>query len=145
MAVVASYFLAALSKFRYGGFGCANGSTFAWAFSRRGSDLALELAAVPGLLWVSQWVVLLAELTSPAMLWLRGRWIWLAVGFWAAFHVLTYLLIGIHFMALAVCLVAFVPVERAGRLFGAVRAGSGGRQPSGADARRPADHASATR
>lgn len=114
LAVVASYFLAALAKFRFDGLLWANGATFAWAFSRRGSELALELAAVPGLLRAGQWVVVLAELASPAMLWLRGRWIWLAAGFWVSFHLVTYLAIGIHFLALAVCLVAFLPVERAG-------------------------------
>lgn len=130
MAVVASYFLAALAKFRYGGFGWANGATFSWAFSRRGSDLALELAAIPGFLRVGQWVVLLAELASPAMLWLRGGWIWLVVGFWVSFHVVTYVVIGIHFMALAVCLVAFLPVERLGELVPAAR-----RRRAGADSR----------
>ncbi len=121
LAVVASYFLAALAKFRFGGLLWANGATFSWAFSRRGSDLALELAAVPGLLVVGQWTVLLAELTSPVMLWLRGRLIWFAVAFWGSFRLLTYLAIGIHFMALAVCLVAFVPAERAGSLVLAAR------------------------
>ncbi|HZI97346.1 MAG TPA: hypothetical protein VFD41_07450 [Actinomycetales bacterium] len=142
MAVVASYFLAALAKFRYGGPGWANGAIFSWAFSRRGSELALELAAVPYFLKIGQWVLLLAELSSPAMLWLRGRWIWLAVGFWVSFHLVTYVVIGIHFMALAVCLVAFLPVERAGELVAAVRA------PRAARAAQPADeagHASATR
>jgi hypothetical protein len=112
LGVVASYFLAALSKLRFGGLLWANGAVFTWAFSRRGTPLAEAISSVPGLLRVGQWTILLAELVSPAMLWLRGRWIWLAVAFWCSFHLITYLAIGIHFLALAVCLLAFLPLER---------------------------------
>ena len=112
LAVVASYFLAALAKLRFGGLLWANGAVFTWAFSRRGTPLATAIASVPGLLHVGQWTLLLAELCSPVMLWLRGRWIWVAVMFWVGFHLVTYLAIGIHFLALAVCLLAFLPLER---------------------------------
>jgi hypothetical protein len=112
LGVVASYFLAALAKLRFGGLLWANGAVFTWAFSRRGTDVAESISSVPGLLRAGQWTVLLAELASPLMLWLRGRWVWFAVLFWAGFHLVTYLAIGIHFLALAVCLLAFLPLER---------------------------------
>jgi hypothetical protein len=112
VAAVCTYFLAALAKMRFGGWDWANGAIFTWAFSRRGSTLTDALLAVPHLVVVMQWGVLVAEFLSPLMLWLRGRALAAAVGFWLAFHLGTYLTIGIHFLPTVVCLLAFAPLER---------------------------------
>ncbi len=58
------------------------------------------------------------------MLWLRGRALLAAVGFWMLFHASTYLLLTIHFLPTAICLLAFLPLERIGRR-GALRVASG--------------------
>ena len=38
-----------------------------------------------------------------------------AVGFWIMFHACTYVLLTIHFLPTAICLLAFLPLERIGR------------------------------
>lgn len=112
MGAVAIYFLSALAKFRFGGWGWANGATFTWAFSRRGNGLAQWLAGHPPLVQASQWGVLAIELASPALLWLRGRGRYAFLGVFAGFHLMTAYLLHIHFLPLVVCLAAFLPLER---------------------------------
>jgi hypothetical protein len=112
IGVVACYFLAAVSKMRFGGWGWANGAIFTWAFTRRGTSLAHELVKVPHLVVATQWIVLCAEALSPLMLWLRGKALYAYVAFFATFHLMTYLTIKIHFLPLVVCLLAFLPLEQ---------------------------------
>jgi hypothetical protein len=125
IGAVACYFLAAVSKMRFGGWCWANGAVFTWAFTRRGTGLAHELVKIPHLVVATQWIVLCAEACSPLMLWLRGRALYAYVAFFGTFHLMTYLTIKIHFLPLVVCLLAFLPLERLGdNGFGSVR-GSG--------------------
>lgn len=113
-AVVACYCLAAWAKVRQSGWGWASGSTLTWALTRRGQGLAAMLAEHPTLTQVMQWVTWIAEFASPLMLWLRGRPLYAYLLFWGLFHLSTWLLLTIHFLPLAVCLLAFVPLERLG-------------------------------
>ncbi|WP_432572985.1 HTTM domain-containing protein [Kineococcus sp. SYSU DK005] len=112
VAVVCTYFLAGCAKVRFGGWDWAGGAVLTWAFSRRRTALTDALAAVPPVLVALQWLVLVAELLSPVMLWLRGRALAAAVLFWLAFHLGTYLTLRIHFLPTVVCLLAFAPLER---------------------------------
>jgi Vitamin K-dependent gamma-carboxylase len=112
VAVVATYFLAAVAKVLDAGWGWASSAVLVWALSRRGTFLSDWLIQLPWLTYTMQWVVFVAELMSPAMLWLRGRVLYLAVAFWIGFHAVTYLLLSIHFVPTAVCLLAFLPLER---------------------------------
>ncbi|HEX8497618.1 MAG TPA: hypothetical protein VF661_10540 [Actinomycetales bacterium] len=112
VGVVCCYFLSAVAKMRFGGWGWANGAIFTWAFTRRGTGLTTFLLSVPGLVHLMQWVVLIAEFCSPALLFVRGRLLWFGLAFFVTFHLMTYLTIKIHFLPLVVCLVAFVPLER---------------------------------
>lgn len=113
VAVTATYFLAACAKLRMGGLDWPTGATFAWSIVRRGSELAQPLLHVPLLLVVAQFALLAAELLSPLLFVLRGRWRLAYVLFWATFHLVTYLGIGIHFLPTAILLTAFLPLERA--------------------------------
>ena len=112
VGVVLAYFLSAVAKMRFGGWGWANGAIFTWAFTRRGTALTDLLLSVPGLVHLMQWVVLVAEFLSPALLFVRGKLLWAGLAFFATFHLMTYLTIRIHFLPLAVCLLAFLPLER---------------------------------
>ncbi|MEO7746590.1 MAG: hypothetical protein ABIV05_10230 [Actinomycetota bacterium] len=112
VGVVCCYLLSAVSKMRFGGPGWANGAIFTWAFTRRGTALTDLLLSVPGLVHLMQWVVLVAEFCSPALLVVRGRLLWAGLAFFATFHLMTYLTIRIHFLPLVVCLTAFLPLER---------------------------------
>lgn len=112
IGAVATYFLSAVAKMRFGTWLWANGSTFVWAFSRRGNDVAQWLGSHPSLVHATQWTLLGLEFLSPVMLWLRGRALLVAVGLCFAFHATTAYLLHIHFLPLVVCLFAFLPLER---------------------------------
>ena len=65
VAVVATYFFAAWSKLRFGGWNWATGATLTRAVLRRGTDLAQWTLDHPGVLRGFQWGLLLLELASP--------------------------------------------------------------------------------
>jgi hypothetical protein len=111
VAAVATYFLSAVTKMRIGGWGWANGAIFAWAMTRRGTSLGDAMLDPPWLLWVGQWGVLLLETCSPLLLVLRGKWRYLLVATFMAFHLVTFSMLTIHFLPLVVCLLAFLPLE----------------------------------
>ena len=116
VSVVATYFLAAIAKVSEAGWGWASSAVLVWAITRRGSALGQLVAHWPLLTYVFQWVVLILEFCAPLMLWLRGRPLYAYVAFWFVFHASTFALLGIHFIPTAVCLFAFLPLERlAGR------------------------------
>jgi hypothetical protein len=112
IGVVASYFLSAAAKMRFGGWGWANSAIFTWAFVRRGTGLADLMLQHPWTVRASQWTLLFAETLSPLLLFLRARILYAAVAFFACFHLITWLLIRIHFLPVVVCLAAFLPLER---------------------------------
>jgi hypothetical protein len=114
VGAVCIYWLSASAKMRFGGWGWANGATLIWALSRRGHGPGPWLASHPPLTHAMQWVVLVVEFCSPLMLWLRGRALAAYVLFWCCFHASTWVLLKIHFLPLAVCLLAFAPLERLG-------------------------------
>jgi hypothetical protein len=129
VAVVATYFLAAWSKLRFGGWNWATGATLTRAVLRRGTSWADWTVHVPGLLRTFQWLLLAFELASPALLFVRReRTRYLLVACLLVFHVTTFLMIRIIFLPHLVALLAFLPVERlaagrvtsTGRLRGAI-------------------------
>ena len=111
VAVVATYFLAAWAKVRYGGVQWVNGSTLARAIVRRGTFLADPLLAVPVVLQVAQYGIMLFELASPVLL-SRGRWGARMLAVAVAFHLVTFASLTILFLAHVVCLLSFLPLER---------------------------------
>ena len=116
IAVVATYFLAAWSKVRFGGWDWATGATLTRAVIRRGTDLAQWTLAHPSFLRAFQWGLLLLELAAPILLLVRrDRTRYLLVAVLVAFHVFTYMAISIIFLPHLVALTAFLPLERLGR------------------------------
>jgi hypothetical protein len=114
VAVVLTYFLAAVSKLRYGGIAWLNGGTLLWAVLRRGTIFADPLIDNPWTLKVAQWGIVAFEFISPLLLvpGRIGRWLLLIA---VAFHVGTFATITIIFLPHIMCLLAFVPLERLGR------------------------------
>jgi hypothetical protein len=115
VAVIATYFLSAWSKVRFGGLHWAEGSVLTWALLRRGTSLGRHLLDAPWLLHLSQWGIILAEALSPVVLFLRGRLLYLAVTSMLVFHAVSYATIRISFLPHALCILAFLPLERGGR------------------------------
>jgi len=112
VGAVCIYFLSAWAKMRFGGPGWASGATLIWALTRRPNGIGPWVGSHPALTHALQWTVLVAEFSSPVLLWLRGRALYAALLFWAGFHLSTYLMLKIHFLPLVVCLLSFLPLER---------------------------------
>ncbi|QOC93799.1 HTTM domain-containing protein [Micromonospora craniellae] len=112
IAVICTYFLAALAKFRFGGLDWATGSVLAKAIIRRGTDLADLLAQVPHLLLVAQFGILAFELLSPAIFVLPERWRHATVAFFYSFHLVTIATITISFAPHLVAMTSFLPLEK---------------------------------
>ena len=115
IAVVATYFLSALTKIRSGGWSVTSwpdSAILMWAIVRRPHGLGQFLIPFPGLLHVMQWCSFLAELTSLVVLWLRGRALLAAAVFWMGFHLFTVAVLYIHFAPTVICWLAFAPLER---------------------------------
>ena len=109
---MATYFLSACAKVRYGGWDWVTGSTFAWAMTRRGTGLGRMLLDPPWVLILGQCIVFVLEALSPVLIVLRSRLRYGIVAGLAGFHLGTYLTLRIHFLPLVVCLLAFLPLER---------------------------------
>ena len=112
IGVIATYFLAAYAKVRFGGWHWVTGATFAWAVVRRGTSLADPLLHHPLERVVQQWGLFVAELATPVLLFVRQRWRTLGVIGLLSFHVMTWLTITINFAPLVACLFVFLPLER---------------------------------
>lgn len=115
IAVIATYFLAGITKWHNTGWelsGWPESFILTWAIIRRPHGLGQFFLPHPAVLRVMQWCSFLAELTSPIILWLRGRALLAAAVFWLGFHVFTTAFIYIHFLPTVVCWLAFAPLER---------------------------------
>ena len=115
LAVVATYFLSAFAKLRFGGLDWVDGATLTRAVVRKGTDLSRPLLDHAWVLHAFQYVLLLVELlVAPLLLvrWRDARRTWLLVGAFYAFHVMTFLMLRIIFLPHCVALLALMPVER---------------------------------
>lgn len=113
LAVVATYFLAAWSKLRFGGFEWMTGSVLARAILRRGTDLADLIAPIPGLLIAAQIGIMSFELLSPLIFVIPERWRRWAVAYFYSFHLITISMITISFAPHLVAMLSFLPLEKA--------------------------------
>ncbi|GII21289.1 MFS transporter permease [Planosporangium mesophilum] len=114
LAAVATYFLAAWAKLRFGGLDWLTGATLNWALLRRGTALGQALTRVPELLVAAQFGIMAFELLSPLVFVLPRRGRQLAVAFFYAFHLGVFATITISFIPQQVALASFLPLERLG-------------------------------
>ncbi len=112
LAAVATYFLSAWAKIRFGGWDWVNSATMVRAVVRRGTPMAQWLLEVPWTLHWFQWVLFTAELTSPVIFLLSERWRRRIVAGWFVFHAMTYAAITIAFWPHLVMMLAFLPLEQ---------------------------------
>ena len=115
IAVVLTYFLATWAKLRFGGPEWVNGATLMRAVLRRGTFLTDPLQQNAWVLHIAQYAIVLFELFSPLML-LRNRIGRLYVAMAFVFHAVTFATITIIFLPHVVCLLTFLPLERASEL-----------------------------
>jgi hypothetical protein len=114
VATIATYVGSAFAKWSRNGapFAWGGSAVFTWAIIRRGTEFIDWILEYPWLLRISQWMLLIAEFLSPIVLFLQGKALLLAVGFFLSFHLVTYLSLGIHFLPTVICWLAFFPLER---------------------------------
>ena len=117
LAAIATYFLSAWAKLRFGGIDWVNSATMVRAVVRRGTPWAQWLLEAPWTLHAFQWVLFTAEITSPVIFFVSERWRRRLVGAWYLFHAMTYAAITIAFWPHLVMMLAFLPLEQyAGRV-----------------------------
>lgn len=112
MAVVATYFLAAWAKFRFGGVRWMWSSTLAWAVSRRGTVFSRWLLHHPFLLQLTQVGMIAFEVLSPLIFWVKEKTQYKIVAALYGFHLITALSLTISFTPHLVAMTAFLPLER---------------------------------
>ncbi|HZX07242.1 HTTM domain-containing protein [Kribbella sp.] len=114
LCVIATYFLSAIAKLRSGHWTLAwpSSAVLTWAIVRRPNPVGEFLLQYPWMLHVMQWVGIVAEVCSPAVLWLKGRWQLFGALFFLGFHAANTAILGIHFLPTVVCWLAFAPLER---------------------------------
>ena len=112
LAVVATYFLSALAKLRFGGLGWVDGATLTRAVVRRGTWLSSPLLHRTVVLHAFQYVLISVELFVSPLLLLRNRLTPLLVSGFYLFHLMTFLTISIVFLPHCVALLALLPLER---------------------------------
>jgi hypothetical protein len=115
-ASVATYFLAAVAKLRFGGWGWVNSATMLRAVLRRGTDFGDWFGRHPETLHVLQWMMLIGELASPLLL-IDGRWRRFGIYIAYLFHIGTYAALTIAFFPHLVTLLSFLQLERLVTLF----------------------------
>jgi hypothetical protein len=115
LMAIATYFLSAIAKVRFGGWEWVNSATIARAVVRRGTELSTWTLDFPWILHGMQWVLFSAELTSPLIFFLAERWRRRVVAAWFLFHAATYAAISIAFWPHLVMMLAFLPLEEYGR------------------------------
>lgn len=111
LGAVATYFLSAWAKVRFGGVGWVDSATMVRAVVRRGTPWARELLEWPWTLHVAQYALFAAELASPLIFLVTERWRRRIVLAWFVFHAMTYAAITIAFWPHLVMMLAFLPLE----------------------------------
>lgn len=109
LGAVATYFLSALAKFRFGGPEWVNSGTLARAIARRGTFIADAAADIPHFVHAAQWGTMAAELLSPLLF--LPRWSNRLVAVAIGFHAVTFAFLTIGFWPHQVSLLAFLPME----------------------------------
>ncbi len=111
ISAISTYFLSSVAKIRFGGWGWVNSATLVRAVVRRGTPIGHWFLHVPWFLHTFQWVIVVAELSSPIIFFVNERWRRRLVGAWYLFHVSVYATITIAFYPHLVMMLAFLPLE----------------------------------
>jgi hypothetical protein len=115
VAAVATYFLAAVAKVRFGGWEWVDSATMLRAVLRRGTVFGDWFGAHPETLHVLQYLMLIGEFASPVLL-IEGRLRRFGVYLAYLFHLGTYAALTIAFFPHLVTLLSFLQLERLAEL-----------------------------
>jgi hypothetical protein len=140
LAVIATYFLAAWAKLRFGGLEWLWGTSLTWAILRRGTEWSDWMLDHVWLIKTSQVGIITFELMSPIIFFVKDRFRPYVVGYFYVFHLVTWLAITISFAPHLIAMTTFLHLERVRPLhwakvgFDRVR---GRQQPAEPDAAEP--------
>jgi hypothetical protein len=112
LAVVATYFLAAWAKLRFGGLEWLWGTSLTWAILRRGTEWSNWMLDHVWMIKTSQVGIIVFELISPIIFFVNDRirpWI---VAYFYVFHLVTWLAITISFAPHLIAMTSFLAMER---------------------------------
>jgi hypothetical protein len=112
LSVIATYFLAAWAKFRFGGLEWLWGTSLTWAILRRGTEWSNWMLDHVWLIKTSQVGIITFELMSPIIFFVNARirpWI---VTYFYLFHLVTWLAITISFAPHLIAMTSFLALER---------------------------------
>ena len=112
LSVIATYFLAAWAKFRFGGLEWLWGTSLTWAILRRGTEWSNWMLDHVWLIKTSQVGIIAFELISPIIFFVNERVRPYIVGYFYLFHLFTRLAIGISFAPHLVAMASFLALER---------------------------------
>lgn len=112
LGAIATYFLAAFAKLRYGGVDWLWGATLARAVVRRGTVFSDWMLDLPGLLVAMQVFIVAFELGTPVVFFVAERTRRRIVALLYGFHLGTYASITIAFWPHLVNMASFLPLER---------------------------------
>jgi hypothetical protein len=112
LGAIATYFLAAFAKLRFGGPEWLWGATLARAVIRRGTFFSEWMLDVPGLLVAMQVFIVVFELGAPVVFFVGERARRRIVALLYAFHVGTFASIRIAFWPHLANMAAFLPLEK---------------------------------
>jgi len=112
LAVIATYFLAAWAKLRFGGLEWLWGTSLTWAILRRGTEWSNWMLDHVWMIKTSQVGIITFELMSPIIFFVNDRirpWV---VAYFYVFHLVTWLAITISFAPHLIAMTSFLAVER---------------------------------
>jgi hypothetical protein len=112
LAVIATYFLAAWAKLRFGGLEWLWGTTLTWAILRRGTEWSNWMLDHVWMIKTSQVGIIVSELISPIIFFVSDRVRPYIVGYFYLFHLFTWLAITISFAPHLIAMTSFLALER---------------------------------
>jgi hypothetical protein len=130
LAVIATYFLAACAKLRFGGIEWLWGTTLTWAILRRGTEFSNWMLDYPWVIKLSQVGIVFFELISPIVFFVNDRLRAWVVAYFYFFHLVTWLAITISFAPHLVAMGSFLKLEKLRPIHWIRRVGAGRSRPA---------------
>jgi hypothetical protein len=112
LAVIATYFFSSWAKLRFGGVGWLTSATLERAIIRRGTPLTDLLTSTRWILIAAQFGIVLFELSSPIVFFVKQRYKYWIIGYFYLFHLMVMLTITISFAPHQAAMSSFLPLER---------------------------------
>jgi hypothetical protein len=112
LSVIATYFLAAWAKLRFGGLEWLWGTSLTWAILRRGTEWSNWMLDHVWMIKTSQVGIIAFELISPIIFFVNDRIRPYIVAYFYVFHLVTWLAITISFAPHLIAMTSFLALER---------------------------------